>query len=466
MKYKTENKIEIEFKDEPKDKPEERKTPEELFDMKLLDDGTYQLNYCKDREITFAEVPANVSVLRYDGGFYGCEKLKSLVLHEGLRELGRSAFSGCSSLEYIVIPSTVEKIGADALSYISPSAKVILLNKKTKFARGFGGSVLYTDEREAELNIAPTVTVEFGKGKAEDYINEICSSTSNVSKDTSDLVEKSKVTNNFLEETQMSKLYKIARYVPMSHPMFSGALNGKKTYHGFEKAKAAMRQTVIEKFGPAVDGYIKKIDEYCQKYYPENTPPEIEKLKKLIADFFSDPAFPQTTEEIEQKYGWFFFEDDRIYIEFDLFDYDDGEGKTQALPFLRVTIYVDDKEIFIEGLIDCFIIADDYLWDDEDSVYRCWLSAGVYYGIDMEMTLVSENEDLDEELDNDIGDKFEVIIDDDFIADFEIDLDDLGINLDDLGIDLDEDIDEDIDNDLDDDFEIDLDDLDDDLDEE
>ncbi len=188
----------------------------------------------------------------------------------------------------------------------------------------------------------------------------------------------------------MGRMYKIARYIPMTHPMFPGGLNGEESYHGLEKAKIAMRETVTEKFCNGAEIYINKIDEYCQKYYPDNTPPEFEKLKNLIVDVITDPVFPKSQEELEQKYGWFDFEDDRIRFDFFSAVLCMTEKGLEMVPLLDIEIYDDDKELFVEGLISCFVIKD---FPEEDIMYRCWLSAGVYRGLDIEMTLIPEDEE-------------------------------------------------------------------------
>jgi hypothetical protein len=45
----------------------------------------------------------------------------------------------------------------------------------------------------------------------------------------------------------MSEMYKIVRYVPQGCGPFGGSINGAKKYHGFEKAKAAMYETIVKK---------------------------------------------------------------------------------------------------------------------------------------------------------------------------------------------------------------------------
>ena len=195
-----------------------------------------------------------------------------------------------------------------------------------------------------------------------------------------------------MEVPIMAEMYNIARYIPMSHPNFPGALNGEESYHGLEKAKIAMRETVTEKFGEsAIVKITNKIDEYCQKYYPDNTPSEFLKLKELIANVITDPSFPKSQEELEQNYGWFNFEDERISFSFKEDFVDLIEETGDMVPALQIDIFDDDdKEMFIEGYINCFIMKD--LPEDDMASYRCWLSAGVYMGLDINLYISFDDE--------------------------------------------------------------------------
>jgi hypothetical protein len=70
-----------------------------------------------------------------DSAFYGCRRLLSVILSEGLITIGRDAFCGCSSLSFISIPSAVTKIGdyaffgCNSLSNISIPSTVTKIGK-------------------------------------------------------------------------------------------------------------------------------------------------------------------------------------------------------------------------------------------------------------------------------------------------------------------------------------------------
>jgi len=48
------------------------------------------------------------------GMFRNCKNLQTVVISEGVTEIGSNAFSGCTALTSVTLPSTIEKIGRDA----------------------------------------------------------------------------------------------------------------------------------------------------------------------------------------------------------------------------------------------------------------------------------------------------------------------------------------------------------------
>lgn len=114
--------------------------------FKYTVDG-YTLNYIikgsgKEAEICITETKDadlhNVSVIKIpekinsipvteigENAFYS-DMIESVILPEGLRKIGKSAFEYCHILEEIVIPSTVEKIEEDAFHNCSTLRKIIL----------------------------------------------------------------------------------------------------------------------------------------------------------------------------------------------------------------------------------------------------------------------------------------------------------------------------------------------------
>ena len=60
-----------------------------------------------------------------DSAFTYCSSLKSIVIPDSVTSIGEDAFWGCSSLESIVIPDGVTSIGDEAFTYSSLKSIVI-----------------------------------------------------------------------------------------------------------------------------------------------------------------------------------------------------------------------------------------------------------------------------------------------------------------------------------------------------
>ena len=98
-----------------------------------LNDDTPQVML--DGYIGHEDVPENVTHVRFhtsvtkiaDCAFIGRSSLNAVVLNDGLREIGKSAFEYCTALQIINnIPSTVTKIGSFAFSECSSLNQIVL----------------------------------------------------------------------------------------------------------------------------------------------------------------------------------------------------------------------------------------------------------------------------------------------------------------------------------------------------
>ena len=63
-----------------------------------------------------------------DGAFAFCNKLRHIILSEGIESIGSYAFAECVSLKTIIIPQSCQKIGTDAFLNCDNLEYVILLN--------------------------------------------------------------------------------------------------------------------------------------------------------------------------------------------------------------------------------------------------------------------------------------------------------------------------------------------------
>ena len=65
--------------------------------------------------VSHLEIPSSVKTIG-EIAFVGCEKLESVVLNEGLEHIGVKAFAGCA-LTSVTLPKSLKSIGADAFGY-------------------------------------------------------------------------------------------------------------------------------------------------------------------------------------------------------------------------------------------------------------------------------------------------------------------------------------------------------------
>ncbi len=73
-------------------------------------------SFCDCGFLEEVEIPGSVrAIAAY--AFMRCGNLKSVTLHEGLQEIGMWAFGDCNDLESITIPDTVMEIGQYALGF-------------------------------------------------------------------------------------------------------------------------------------------------------------------------------------------------------------------------------------------------------------------------------------------------------------------------------------------------------------
>ncbi|MDR1179554.1 MAG: leucine-rich repeat domain-containing protein [Spirochaetales bacterium] len=60
------------------------------------------------------------------GMFTGCKNLQTMIIPEGVTEIGSCTFRGCSTLTSVTLPSTFEKIGGDAFSGCSALTTIVI----------------------------------------------------------------------------------------------------------------------------------------------------------------------------------------------------------------------------------------------------------------------------------------------------------------------------------------------------
>ncbi len=90
----------------------------EMFEYGLKVGDVYYIKSINSKDIENVIIPESYKGKKIVGidreAFKDCVKLKSIVLPEGVVEIGDDAFVNCTSLETIQLPNSIEKIGVDA----------------------------------------------------------------------------------------------------------------------------------------------------------------------------------------------------------------------------------------------------------------------------------------------------------------------------------------------------------------
>jgi len=111
------------------------------------------------------DIPKSVTCVRFDQNvdevkeeaFKGCFKLKKVVLNEGLRKIGKNAFSYCTSLQSITLPSTIVEIEEQAFYRCRKLKKVVLNDGLKKI-----GKEAFSECKSLQSITFPSTVVEIG----------------------------------------------------------------------------------------------------------------------------------------------------------------------------------------------------------------------------------------------------------------------------------------------------------------
>ena len=77
-----------------------------------------------------------------DHAFFGCSGLTSISIPNSVTSIGYRAFNGCESLGSVTIPNTVTSIGEDAFSECSGLTSLTIPNSVTNIGSGLSGVAL------------------------------------------------------------------------------------------------------------------------------------------------------------------------------------------------------------------------------------------------------------------------------------------------------------------------------------
>ena len=94
----------------------------------ILNDGLQKIwhgSFCNCASLSSITLPSTVTEIG-NGAFTFCYNLREVVLNDGLQKIWMSAFFECTSLSSITLPSSVIEIGEGAFQYCSNVSEVIL----------------------------------------------------------------------------------------------------------------------------------------------------------------------------------------------------------------------------------------------------------------------------------------------------------------------------------------------------
>lgn len=116
---------------------------DEKTDLKFIANDETNPEYyyvsAADANIKSAHIPAtynNKPVYVADKGFEGCTSLKSVIIDDGVKEIGSYAFSSCISLASVKLGSGLERIGNDAFGYCYALTNITIPESVTSIAGG------------------------------------------------------------------------------------------------------------------------------------------------------------------------------------------------------------------------------------------------------------------------------------------------------------------------------------------
>ena len=149
-------------KAEEKKEEKEAKQEEEPKGLKytLLSNGSYEVSVGTETDAETIEIPATYQTKKVtsiaESAFYGCAKLKSIVIPNTITSIGDGAFEECMALRTITLPASVAKIGEGVFGYCTSLTNISVASQNQKYESIDGN--LYHKEKYELVQYAPGKT--------------------------------------------------------------------------------------------------------------------------------------------------------------------------------------------------------------------------------------------------------------------------------------------------------------------
>lgn len=110
-----------------------------------------------------------------DEAFADCKELKSMLIPNGVVQIGDRAFSGCTALQYVRIPSSVLLVGEDVL--FGHSSDLVIIGEKGTEAETIASKYRITLQSDEQCAVKAVQATEKGKSSVETRSFEILGET-------------------------------------------------------------------------------------------------------------------------------------------------------------------------------------------------------------------------------------------------------------------------------------------------
>ena len=137
----------------------------------IIEDGVTNIGndaFTGSSNLTSVEIPNSVTSIG-DGAFYGCISLTSVEIPNSVTSIGESAFQHCSRLTSVEIPNSVTSIRSETFEYCKYLLSIEIPNSVTSI----GDGAFYGCSRLTSITFKGSTPPEFGEGVFYEVDNSI-----------------------------------------------------------------------------------------------------------------------------------------------------------------------------------------------------------------------------------------------------------------------------------------------------